>query len=149
MFEWGLPLIGKIVFFGLSAESWCHGHEYLHGVVNLKGSPCCTVFQTPPPPSPLPTCPSRCEGMTETAERPWYACFWRWFRLFTKLCTRLPLVDLVIARLGDKRNAVYIHEHVSLQSHHLRCLHDLIEAQMTYYAQAHQYMSDLQKQLGR
>lgn len=36
-----------------------------------------------------------------------------------------------------------------LQAHHLRCLNDFVEAQMTYYAQCYQYMLDLQKQLGR
>ena len=33
-------------------------------------------------------------------------------------------------------------------AHHLRCLNDFIEAQMTYYAQCQQYMVDLQRQLG-
>ncbi|XP_064444952.1 endophilin-B1 isoform X5 [Mirounga angustirostris] len=33
-------------------------------------------------------------------------------------------------------------------AHHLRCLNDFVEAQMTYYAQCYQYMLDLQKQLG-
>ncbi|KAF3819663.1 hypothetical protein GH733_015172 [Mirounga leonina] len=36
-----------------------------------------------------------------------------------------------------------------LKAHHLRCLNDFVEAQMTYYAQCYQYMLDLQKQLGR
>jgi endophilin-B len=36
----------------------------------------------------------------------------------------------------------------STHAHHLHCLHDLIEAQATYYAQCHQYMTDLQKSLG-
>lgn len=36
----------------------------------------------------------------------------------------------------------------STHAHHLRCLNDFIEAQMTYYAQCQQYMTDLQKQLG-
>ncbi|KAL3871980.1 hypothetical protein ACJMK2_040190 [Sinanodonta woodiana] len=36
----------------------------------------------------------------------------------------------------------------STHAHHLRCLSDYIEAQMTYYAQCQQYMTDLQKQLG-
>ncbi|XP_023365574.1 endophilin-B1 isoform X2 [Otolemur garnettii] len=36
----------------------------------------------------------------------------------------------------------------STHAHHLRCLHDFVEAQMTYYAQCYQYMLDLQKQLG-
>lgn len=36
-----------------------------------------------------------------------------------------------------------------LQAHHLRCLNDFIEAQLTYYAQCQQYISDLQRQLGR
>ncbi|XP_067845976.1 endophilin-B1-like [Heptranchias perlo] len=36
----------------------------------------------------------------------------------------------------------------STHAHHLRCLHDYVEAQMTYYAQCYQYMVDLQKQLG-
>ncbi|XP_060606749.1 endophilin-B1-like [Ruditapes philippinarum] len=34
-------------------------------------------------------------------------------------------------------------------AHHLRCLNDFIEAQMTFHSQSQQYMSDLQKQLGR
>uniref|UniRef100_A0A8C1XKJ7 Endophilin-B1 n=1 Tax=Cyprinus carpio TaxID=7962 RepID=A0A8C1XKJ7_CYPCA len=36
----------------------------------------------------------------------------------------------------------------STHAHHLRCLNDFVEAQMTYYAQCYQYMVDLQKQLG-
>ncbi|XP_043941649.1 endophilin-B1 [Protopterus annectens] len=36
----------------------------------------------------------------------------------------------------------------STHAHHLRCLNDFVEAQMTYYAQCYQYMTDLQKQLG-
>uniref|UniRef100_A0A8C4YW32 Endophilin-B2 n=1 Tax=Gopherus evgoodei TaxID=1825980 RepID=A0A8C4YW32_9SAUR len=32
---------------------------------------------------------------------------------------------------------------------HLRCLHQFVESQATYYAQGYQYMLDLQKQLGR
>ncbi|KAM9685260.1 endophilin-B1 isoform 3-T3 [Trichechus inunguis] len=37
----------------------------------------------------------------------------------------------------------------STHAHHLRCLNDFVEAQLTYYAQCYQYMLDLQKQLGR
>ncbi|XP_072129465.1 endophilin-B1-like isoform X3 [Mobula birostris] len=33
-------------------------------------------------------------------------------------------------------------------THHLRCLNDYVDAQVTYYAQCYQYMVDLQKQLG-
>jgi endophilin-B len=36
----------------------------------------------------------------------------------------------------------------STHAHHLRCLNDFIEAQMTFYAQCQQYMTDLQRQLG-
>ncbi|ELT91502.1 hypothetical protein CAPTEDRAFT_172037 [Capitella teleta] len=36
----------------------------------------------------------------------------------------------------------------STHAHHLRCLHDFVEAQQTYYAQCQQYMGDLQRQLG-
>ncbi|XP_042608126.1 endophilin-B1a isoform X2 [Cyprinus carpio] len=36
----------------------------------------------------------------------------------------------------------------STHAHHLHCLNDFVEAQMTYYAQCYQYMVDLQKQLG-
>ncbi|XP_061169835.1 endophilin-B1-like isoform X3 [Saccostrea echinata] len=36
----------------------------------------------------------------------------------------------------------------SAHAHHLRCLNDFIEAQLTYYAQCQQYISDLQHQLG-
>ncbi|XP_031470615.1 endophilin-B1 isoform X3 [Phasianus colchicus] len=36
----------------------------------------------------------------------------------------------------------------STHAHHLRCLNDFVEAQMTYYAQCYKYMLDLQKQLG-
>uniref|UniRef100_A0A8C5RA21 Endophilin-B1 n=1 Tax=Leptobrachium leishanense TaxID=445787 RepID=A0A8C5RA21_9ANUR len=36
----------------------------------------------------------------------------------------------------------------STHAHHLRCLNDFVEAQMTYFAQCSQYMLDLQKQLG-
>eukprot|EP00106_Octopus_bimaculoides_P003313 XP_014770755.1 PREDICTED: endophilin-B1-like isoform X6 [Octopus bimaculoides] len=35
-----------------------------------------------------------------------------------------------------------------VQAHHLRCINDFIEAEMNYYAQCHQYMLDLRKQLG-
>ncbi|KAK1155483.1 endophilin-B2-like isoform X5 [Acipenser oxyrinchus oxyrinchus] len=37
----------------------------------------------------------------------------------------------------------------STHVNHLRCLHEFVEAQATYYAQSHLYMQDLQKQLGR
>ncbi|XP_044309073.1 endophilin-B2 isoform X7 [Varanus komodoensis] len=37
----------------------------------------------------------------------------------------------------------------STHINHLRCLHEFAEAQAAYYAQCHQYMLDLQKQLGR
>ncbi|KAM3873890.1 endophilin-B2b [Diretmus argenteus] len=37
----------------------------------------------------------------------------------------------------------------STHLNHLRCLHDFAEAQATYYAQCHQYMQDLQKELSR
>ncbi|ESO06699.1 hypothetical protein HELRODRAFT_64432 [Helobdella robusta] len=37
----------------------------------------------------------------------------------------------------------------SAHAHHLRCLHDFIESEMTYYAQCNLYMGDLQRQLGR
>ncbi|XP_006868052.1 PREDICTED: endophilin-B1-like [Chrysochloris asiatica] len=36
----------------------------------------------------------------------------------------------------------------STNAHHLCCLNDFVEAQMTYYTQCYQYMIDLQKQLG-
>ncbi|KAG8436691.1 hypothetical protein GDO86_007689 [Hymenochirus boettgeri] len=36
----------------------------------------------------------------------------------------------------------------STHAHHLRCLNEFVEAQMTYFAQCYQYMLDLQKQLG-
>ncbi|XP_072918721.1 endophilin-B1-like isoform X4 [Hemitrygon akajei] len=36
----------------------------------------------------------------------------------------------------------------STHTHHLRCLNDYVDAQVTYYAQCYQYMVDLQKQLG-
>lgn len=36
----------------------------------------------------------------------------------------------------------------STHAHHLRCMNDFVEAQMTYFAQCYQYMLDLQKQLG-
>ncbi|XP_063154287.1 endophilin-B1 isoform X2 [Candoia aspera] len=36
----------------------------------------------------------------------------------------------------------------STHAHHLRCLNDFVEAQLTYYAQCYQFMLDLQKQLG-
>ncbi|KAL4218692.1 Endophilin-B1 [Mactra antiquata] len=36
----------------------------------------------------------------------------------------------------------------STHAHHLRCLNDFIEAQMTFHSQSQQYMTDLQKQLG-
>nr|XP_046146322.1 endophilin-B2b isoform X10 [Oncorhynchus gorbuscha] len=35
----------------------------------------------------------------------------------------------------------------STHVNHLRCLHEFVEAQATYYAQCHQYMQDLQKEL--
>lgn len=37
----------------------------------------------------------------------------------------------------------------SPQVNHLRCLHEFVEAQTSYYAQCHQYMLELQQQLGR
>ncbi|XP_050782160.1 endophilin-B2 isoform X4 [Gopherus flavomarginatus] len=37
----------------------------------------------------------------------------------------------------------------STHVNHLRCLHQFVESQATYYAQGYQYMLDLQKQLGR
>lgn len=37
----------------------------------------------------------------------------------------------------------------STHVNHLRCLHELIESQTTYYAQCYRHMLDLQKQLGR
>ncbi|XP_069795203.1 endophilin-B1-like isoform X2 [Narcine bancroftii] len=36
----------------------------------------------------------------------------------------------------------------STHAHHLRCLNDYVDAQVTYYAQCYQYMVDLQKELG-
>ncbi|XP_025113799.1 endophilin-B1-like isoform X3 [Pomacea canaliculata] len=36
----------------------------------------------------------------------------------------------------------------STHAHHLRCLNDFIEAQIKFFAQCQQYMSDLQRQLG-
>lgn len=35
------------------------------------------------------------------------------------------------------------------QANHLRCLHEFVESQTTYYAQCYRHMLDLQKQLGR
>lgn len=35
----------------------------------------------------------------------------------------------------------------SAQANHLRCLNDFVESQVTYYAQCHQYMVDLQREL--
>nr|KAG5710513.1 hypothetical protein BaRGS_013159 [Batillaria attramentaria] len=37
----------------------------------------------------------------------------------------------------------------STHAHHLRCLNDFIEAQTKFFAQCQQYMTDLQRQLGR
>uniref|UniRef100_K7GJR6 Endophilin-B2 n=2 Tax=Pelodiscus sinensis TaxID=13735 RepID=K7GJR6_PELSI len=37
----------------------------------------------------------------------------------------------------------------STHVNHLRCLHEFVESQTTYYAQGYQFMLDLQKQLGR
>ncbi|XP_071008350.1 endophilin-B2b isoform X6 [Oncorhynchus clarkii lewisi] len=37
----------------------------------------------------------------------------------------------------------------STHVNHLRCLHEFVEAQATYYAQCHQYMQELQKELSR
>ncbi|XP_064210351.1 endophilin-B2-like isoform X4 [Anguilla rostrata] len=37
----------------------------------------------------------------------------------------------------------------STHVNHLRCLHEFVEAQAIYYNQCHQYMMDLQKELGR
>ncbi|KAI0230846.1 Endophilin-B1 [Lamellibrachia satsuma] len=36
----------------------------------------------------------------------------------------------------------------SSHAHHLRCLHDFVEAQSIYYSQCQNYMADLQKQIG-
>jgi len=49
----------------------------------------------------------------------------------------------------EKNNVSDPFIYLILQAHHLRCLNDFIEAQMTYYAQCQQYMADLQRQLGR
>lgn len=38
---------------------------------------------------------------------------------------------------------------LSPQVNHLRCLHEFVKAQTTYYAQCYRHMLDLQKQLGR
>lgn len=35
------------------------------------------------------------------------------------------------------------------QVNHLRCLHEFVKSQTTYYAQCYRHMLDLQKQLGR
>ena len=35
------------------------------------------------------------------------------------------------------------------QVNHLRCLHEFVESQTTYYAKCYRHMLDLQKQLGR
>ncbi|KAM5259246.1 endophilin-B2 isoform 4-T4 [Hipposideros larvatus] len=37
----------------------------------------------------------------------------------------------------------------STHANHLRCLHEFVESQTTYYAQCYRHMLDLQKQLGR
>lgn len=37
----------------------------------------------------------------------------------------------------------------SPQVNHLRCLHEFVKSQTTYYAQCYRHMLDLQKQLGR
>lgn len=37
----------------------------------------------------------------------------------------------------------------SFQVNHLRCLHEFVKSQTTYYAQCYRHMLDLQKQLGR
>lgn len=37
----------------------------------------------------------------------------------------------------------------STHVNHLRCLHEFVESQTTYYAQCYRHMLDLQKQLGR
>ncbi|KAJ8384895.1 hypothetical protein AAFF_G00197030 [Aldrovandia affinis] len=37
----------------------------------------------------------------------------------------------------------------STHVHHLRCLHEFVEAQALYYAQCHQHMQELQKELSR
>jgi len=62
------------------------------------------------------------------------------------------LVDCVIIWLVDWRSnsVAELREYIVwLQAHHQHCLNDFIEAQAVYYAQCHQYMTDLQKQLGR
>lgn len=66
----------------------------------------------------------------------------------TRLNTNLP-IQISFHAYSVSTNHVTYSIVLSIQAHHLRCLHDFVEAQMTYYAQCYQYMVDLQKQLGK
>jgi len=79
----------------------------------------------------------------------WYLVFFL-LRLIQRLTDQLMITWLtdvvcIINVVSDLNCVCYIW----LQTHHLHCLNDFIEAQAVYYAQCHQYMTDLQKQLGR
>ncbi|KAM4023490.1 endophilin-B1 isoform 5-T5 [Anomaloglossus baeobatrachus] len=75
----------------------------------------------------------------------------KWLQMWTDEVTRAEQ-ELRITQSEFDRQAeitrLLLEGISSTHAHHLRCLNDFVEAQMTYFAQCYQYMLDLQKQLG-
>ncbi|XP_077309092.1 endophilin-B1 isoform X1 [Lithobates pipiens] len=75
----------------------------------------------------------------------------KWLKMWTEEVTRSEQ-ELRITQSEFDRQAeitrLLLEGISSTHAHHLRCLNDFVEAQMTYFAQCYQYMLDLQKQLG-
>ncbi|XP_051542638.1 endophilin-B1a isoform X4 [Myxocyprinus asiaticus] len=75
----------------------------------------------------------------------------KWLKMWTEEVTKAEQ-DLKMTQSEFDRQAeitrLLLEGISSTHAHHLRCLNDFVEAQMTYYAQCYQYMVDLQKQLG-
>ncbi|XP_075038529.1 endophilin-B1 isoform X2 [Mixophyes fleayi] len=75
----------------------------------------------------------------------------KWLKIWTEEVTRAEQ-ELRITQSEFDRQAeitrLLLEGISSTHAHHLRCLNDFVEAQMTYFAQCYQYMLDLQKQLG-
>ena len=61
----------------------------------------------------------------------------------------LMMMMMNLAVVMRKESVMICCRMLNVQTHHQQCLHDFIEAEAIYYAQCHQYMTDLQKQLGR
>ncbi|KAE8610700.1 hypothetical protein XENTR_v10012209 [Xenopus tropicalis] len=75
----------------------------------------------------------------------------KWLKMWTEEVTKAEQ-ELRITQSEFDRQAeitrLLLEGISSTHAHHLRCLNDFVEAQMTYFAQSYQYMLDLQKQLG-